>query len=93
MGEAGAEVGEDGTGVGEEGMGGGELAADEGGTGEVMRGIGEDGWGEKGKAGDLRGSAWEHCVMRHWGGGERKLDCVGSNAAGGAKSLSEMEDS
>lgn len=52
VGEVGGEVGEVGTDVAEEGMGGGELAADEKGTGEVMRGIGEDGWGENGKAGD-----------------------------------------
>lgn len=31
--------------------------------------------------------------MRHGGGMERKLNCDGSNCAGGAKSLSEMEDS
>lgn len=44
--------GEDGAEVSEEELGGGEFAADEGGTGEVMRGIGEVGWGENGKAGD-----------------------------------------
>lgn len=38
--------------VSEEELGGGELAADGGGTGEVIRGIGEVGWGENGKAGD-----------------------------------------
>ena len=48
VGEVGAEVGEGGKGGGEEGKG------------EVMRGIGEDGWGEKGKVGDRRGSAGGH---------------------------------
>lgn len=31
--------------------------------------------------------------MTHEEGGERKINCGGSNIAGGAKSLSEMEDS
>lgn len=31
--------------------------------------------------------------MTHAEGGERKLKCDDSNGAGGAKSLSEMEDS
>lgn len=31
--------------------------------------------------------------MTHGGGGTRKLNCDWSNAAGGAKSLREMEDS
>lgn len=52
VGEVGTEGGVDGTDVAEKETGGGELAADEGGNGEVMRGIGEDGWGEKGKVGD-----------------------------------------
>lgn len=86
VGEDGAEEEQDVSDVNEGGMHGELLTADEEGKGEVMRGMGDDESGGSVKERDCSGTAEGYCGMR-------KSGFDSSNSAGGAKSLSEIDDS